>query len=243
MHRRRPPNGRLLLNSYSATQRWNAIVAELSGGDLAKVEREFERIGLLLSHDPALPSFTALVTGAPFGGSWWSHPQAHDIYRLLGRFHRGAGALSAKLVNGKVTYINKRLWPSLLNVVRGRAVWQRGNLSGEAQALHRAVQRRRSIRADRLRTQPASTRSAAILELEKRLLVHSTAVHTETGNHQKLLRTWAQWCTNVDYSFERYPPARGREELDEAARVLANKVEAAAKLPWSDGELPHLRRT
>ena len=209
------------------------MVAELVRGDLAKVQREFERIGLLLSHDRALPSFTALVTGAPFGGSWWSHPQAHEIYRLLRRFHRGAGALSAKLVNGKVTYINKRLWPSLLNAVRSRAAWQRGNLSAEAQALHRAVQRHRSIRADRLRTQPASTRGAVIRELEKRLLVHSTDVHTETGTHQKLLRAWSQWCTDVDYSFERYPPARGREELDEAARVLGDNVEAAVKLPWS----------
>ena len=213
------------------------MVAELARGNLAKVEREFERIGLLLSHDPALPSFTALVTGAPFGGSWWSHPQAHEIYRLLRHFHRGAGALSAKLVNGKVTYINKRLWPSLLNAVRSRAAWQRGNLSAEAQALHRAVQRHRSIRADRLRTQPASTRGAVIRELEKRLLVHATSVHTETGTHQKLLRAWSQWCTDVDYSFERYPPARGREELDEAARVLADNVEAAAKLPWSSSAL------
>ena len=211
------------------------MVAERASG--FKVERELERIGLLLNHDPALPSFTSLVTGAPFGGSWWSHPQAHEIYRLLRHFHRGAGALSAKLVNGKVTYIDKRLWPSLLNAVRSRAAWQRGNLSAEAQAMHRAVQRHRFIRADRLRTQPASTRGAVIRELEKRLLVHATSVHTETGTHQKLLRAWSQWCTDVDYSFERYPPARGREELDEAARVLADNVGVAAKLPWSSSAL------
>ena len=64
------------------------MVAELARRDLGKVEREFERTGLLLLHDPALPSVTALVTGAPFRGSWWSHPQAHEIYRLLRRFHR-----------------------------------------------------------------------------------------------------------------------------------------------------------
>ena len=219
------------------------MVAELARRDLGKVEREFERIGLLLLHDPALPSITALVTGAPFRGSWWSHPQAHEIYRLLRRFHRRAGALSAKLVNGKVTYINKRLWPSLLNAVRSRAAWQRGNLSAEAQALHRAVQRHHSIRADRLRTPLAAVRGAVIRELEKRLLVHSTDVHTETGTHQKLLRAWSQWCTDVDYSFERYPPARGREELDEAARVLSDNVDAAAKLPWSSNAPRLFRRT
>jgi hypothetical protein len=201
--------------------------------NLAIVEREFERIGLLMNHDPALPSFTALVTGTPFGGSWWSHPQAREIYRLLQHFHRDAGALSAKLVNGKVTFINKRLWPSLLNAVRSRAAWQRGDLSVEARALHRAVQRHRSIRADRLRTPPASARGAVIRELEKRLLVHATDVHTDTGTHQKLLRAWPRWCTDVDYSFERYPPARGREELEEAARVLAESVQVVAKLPWS----------
>jgi len=208
-------------------------VAEFAGGDLGKVERELERIGLLLSHDPALPSFTALVTGTPFGGSWWGHPQAHEIYRLLGHFHRGAGALSAKLINGKVTFIHKRLWPSLLNAVRSRADWHRGDLSAEAQALLRAVLRHRSIRADKLRTLPASKRGAVVRELEARLLVHSTDVHTETGAHQKMLRAWSQWCKDVNYSVERYPPARGREELALAARVLAEDVETAAKLPWS----------
>ena len=201
------------------------MVAELARGDLAKVERELERIGLLLNHDPALPSFTSLVTGAPFGGSWWSHPQAHEIYRLLRHFHRGAGALSAKLVNGKVTYIDKRLWPSLLNAVRSRAAWQRGNLSAEAQAMYRAVQRHRSIRADRLRTKPGSTRGAAIRELEKRLLVHSTDVHTETGTH--LVREEAEEET-LDPATLATRVAELRKEMRAAAKQL--EFERAAEL-------------
>ena len=209
------------------------MASALSGRDLARVERELERIGLLLRHDRALPSFTASATGALFGGSWWSHPQAHEIYRLLRHFHRRGGALSAKLVNGKITYIHKRLWPSLLNAVRSRAAWQWDGLSPEARALLRAVQSHGSIRADRVRTIPTPARGALIRDLEKRLLVHSTDVHTETGAHQRLLRTWSRWCADAGYSFSRYPPVRGREELDEAARVLADDSDAVARLPWS----------
>ena len=42
-------------------------------GALQRVERELERIGLLLEHDKELPSVTLLVAGEPIRGSWWGH--------------------------------------------------------------------------------------------------------------------------------------------------------------------------
>ena len=199
---------------------------------LARLEREFARLGLLLLHDLVLPSFTALVVGEPVRGSWWSHPRAHEIYDLLQDFHRGAGALSVKLINGKVTYVHESLWPALLNVGRGRGAWQHGTLSATARSLLRTVQRRGSIRSDRIEALAASERSAAIAELEARLLVHTSDVHTESGTHRKLLSSWSRWCADAEYSFERYSPARAREELETVADDMSVAGGRSIKLPW-----------
>ena len=75
---------------------------------LARIEKEFGRIGLLLQHDRDLPSFTTLVAGKPIVGSWWGHRRGKVIYGLLEEFHRGAGTLSAKLVNGKIHTMDAR---------------------------------------------------------------------------------------------------------------------------------------
>src|SRR5260221_4995305 len=95
-------------------------------GKLALIEEEFGRIGLLLQHDRELASFTALAAGEPIGGSWWGHPLGHDIYDLLGEFERGSGALSAKLVNGKSTFVHTRR--ARVPLLTGAASFMRGQL-------------------------------------------------------------------------------------------------------------------
>jgi hypothetical protein len=198
------------------------------------VEREFARIGVLLRHDPILPSFTTLAVGGPIRGSWWSHPRTHEIYDLLQRFDRAAGLLSVKLVNEKVTYVHRRLWPALLSLSQGRGAWQREGLAPPTRALLRSVQRRGAIRADRISLNPPSRRALTIRELEVRLLVHTTSVHTETGAHRKLLRSWARWCADSDYSFERISPAEARHQLEVAVRSLAVPGAPQLRLPWTE---------
>jgi hypothetical protein len=87
-------------------------------GALARVERELDRIGILLEHDKELASVTLLVAGEPKRGSWWGHPLGHEIYALLHELHERSGKLDAKLVNGKRTYVHARLWPAFLAVAR-----------------------------------------------------------------------------------------------------------------------------
>jgi hypothetical protein len=136
-------------------------VAKLGARDLARIERELERIGLLLRHDAVLPSFTGVALGAPFRGSWWAHPRTHEIYDLMQRFHDGAGALSVKLVDGKLTCVHRRLWPPLLDAVRGSAAWQRDGLSAPARALLGLVRRRGALRSDELLPAPGVPRGPA----------------------------------------------------------------------------------
>ena len=88
---------------------------------LERVEQELERIGLLLEHDRELPSVTLLVAGEPIRGSWWGHRLGHFIYELLHELHERSGALDAKLIDGKVTYVHPRLWPAFLALARDPA--------------------------------------------------------------------------------------------------------------------------
>src|SRR5262245_54795398 len=126
-------------------------MAKLGERDLHRAERAFDALGLLLRHDARLPSFTALIVGEPVRGSWWSHPQTHEIYDLLQRFHAGAGALSVKLVNGKVTYVHRRLWPALLGAASGRAgSWQLAGVSRAGHELLGLVRRAGELRADEI---------------------------------------------------------------------------------------------
>jgi hypothetical protein len=207
-------------------------VAKAARSDLRAAERELERRGLLLRHDARLPSMTALLAGGPVRGSWWSHPRANDIYDRLQEFHAGAGRLAVKLVNGKVTYVHERLWPALLNAVRVRSAWQEEGLSRAGHALLALVTQRRAIRSDEIAGAQAALRRA-VPELETRLLVHTESVHTESGTHRKLLRTWARWRADAGYSHPRFAPRAGYAQLEAAARALADGRGAAVRLPWT----------
>jgi hypothetical protein len=215
-------------------------IAALSRRDLERAEREFERIGLLLRHDARMPSFTGLVVGAPFRGSWWAHPRTHEIYDLLQQFHRRSGSLSVKLIDAKVTYVHPRLWPALLGVAGGRAAWQRDGLSRPARALLATVRRRGSVRSDQLSAPAPSERGAAIGELESRLLIHTVSVHTESGTHRKLLRTWSRWLADEGLAVSPLPYARAREELVRAAEPFRRVAPRAVGFPWSRTE-PRVR--
>lgn len=189
---------------------------------LIRVERELERIGLLLEHDTALPSVTRLVAGEPIRGSWWGHPQGHAIYELLHELGERSGALDAKLVNGKVTYVHPRLWPAFLALARDPDPARRRGLSPLARRLLVRVEDGPE-RLDVLRRAgfaESKQLTAAARELETRALVHSASVHTESGAHARVLQSWHAWVA-----------ARGarpaKRTLDTARREL---VEAGARL-------------
>jgi len=115
---------------------------------LARVEKEFVRIGLLLQHDRELASVTTIVAGPPIRGSWWGHPLGHELFDLLNEFEKGEGALSGKWVNGKITYVHRRLWPAFLTLVlHGERARSRG-LSTAADSLLGVVRRREIVRVD-----------------------------------------------------------------------------------------------
>lgn len=74
---------------------------------------------VLASARGRVPTLTHAITGGPIRGSWWSHPKSHAIFRLLNTVHDSRDVLVCRLVDGKVTFIHRRLWPALVRLAGG----------------------------------------------------------------------------------------------------------------------------
>jgi len=63
-----------------------------------------------------VPSLAEAVAGGPIRGSWWGHPKSHEIFRVADAVCESDEVLVCKLVEGKVTYVHRRLWPALVKL-------------------------------------------------------------------------------------------------------------------------------
>ena len=61
-----------------------------------------------------VPSLAEAIAGETLPGSWWSHPRAKDIFRITRSVRASGQVLVCRLVSGKVTFVHRRLWPSLV---------------------------------------------------------------------------------------------------------------------------------
>ena len=104
-----------------------------------------ERHGVVLqaARGP-VPNLAEEVAGAPIRGSWWSHAKARDIYSALEAVSESSDVLVCRLVDGKVTYVHRRLWPALIKLAsRFRRdqlakVWNEHTSSGRHRARKQA---------------------------------------------------------------------------------------------------------
>ena len=63
-----------------------------------------------------VPSLAEAIAGGPIRGSWWGHPKGHEIFRVAEAICESGEVLVCKLVEGKVTYVHRRLWPALVRL-------------------------------------------------------------------------------------------------------------------------------
>ena len=191
------------------------------------------RYGLLLESDPRLPSVVSLVAGKPIGGSWWGHPSGAAIYRETNKLADRSDVVVLKLLNGKVTFVLDRLWPHVYAVGRCGEPWQTNGMKPQSQSLVELVRRNGLIRTDdpRSRLVAGSRVSAAALDLERRLLVLGTQVHTESGRHAKALESWSHWARRIKLA-SRMPLTRAKAELAERVQRLNAEFNGSARLPW-----------
>lgn len=63
-----------------------------------------------------VPSFAEAVAGGPIRGSWWGHAKGHEIFWLTRAIRDSRDVLVCRVVDGKVTYVDRRLWPALVRL-------------------------------------------------------------------------------------------------------------------------------
>ena len=144
-----------------------------------------------------VPSLAEAIAGKPIRGSWWAHPKGHEIFLCSRAVRESPDVLVCRLVEGKVTYIHRRLWPALVRLA------QELTASGKAsRGRHpaRTLGDEKLAWLDRLNT----ARLAAIQEL-----------HTPSGNHKVTATPFPDWVP------EDVLRTAKRLTRDEAARLLS----------------------
>lgn len=76
-----------------------------------------QRRGIVLeSGRGAGESLAEAVAGESIRGSWWGHRQGRAIFAATRRVRASPDVLVCRLVDGKITYVHRRLWPALVRL-------------------------------------------------------------------------------------------------------------------------------
>src|SRR5713101_344481 len=153
----------------------------------ATVRKTLKDLGILLLQDQELPSIVGLFCGQRVNASWWSLPEAHDIFRCLGSLDSKT-AVATRLIMRKVTYVHRRLWPALVTLGAAQQPWQTRALPSEA----------RQLLARTARGESPVAHGATARDLQDRLLVVAHEVHTPSGRHEVRLEQWGSWAARMD---------------------------------------------
>ena len=100
-----------------------------------------ERHGIVLqaARGP-VPSLAEAIAGGPIRGSWWGHPKGHEIFRIAEAVSDSPDVLVCRLVDDKITYVHRRLWPALVKLAsrfpkaRLAKVWNEHTATGAHRA-------------------------------------------------------------------------------------------------------------
>ena len=71
---------------------------------------------ILESAHGSVPNLAETVAGERIRGSWWSHPKSQIIFRLTRAIRDSDDILVCRLIQGKVTYVHRRLWPAIVRL-------------------------------------------------------------------------------------------------------------------------------
>ncbi|SRR5713226_3270597 len=73
---------------------------------------------VLASAKGPVPRLTEAIVNGPIKGSWWAHPKSRQIFTIFQSVSDSEDVLVCRLVNGKVTFIHRRLWPALVRAAK-----------------------------------------------------------------------------------------------------------------------------
>jgi hypothetical protein len=75
-----------------------------------------EHGSVLESGSGPVPSLAAVITGEPIRGSWWAHARGREIFAVTRAIRDSPDVLVCRLIDGKITYVHRRLWPALVRL-------------------------------------------------------------------------------------------------------------------------------
>lgn len=96
---------------------------------------------VLASAKGPAPRLTEAIIGEPIKGSWWRHSQSRHIYAILQAVTESEEVLVCRLINGKITLVHRRLWPSLVRLAERFAPEQLAQVRDEHTPSGRHVSR------------------------------------------------------------------------------------------------------
>ena len=73
---------------------------------------------VLESGHGTVPNLAEMIAGGPIRGSWWGHPKGQEIWKITRALREAREILVCRLVDGKVSYVHRRLWPALIKLAR-----------------------------------------------------------------------------------------------------------------------------
>ncbi len=77
---------------------------------------------VLASARGPVPCVAEAVAGQPIVGSWWAHPKGKAIFAALSELDDSDDVRCFKLVDGKVTFVHRRIWPALARLASGGVI-------------------------------------------------------------------------------------------------------------------------
>lgn len=117
----------------------------------------------------------SFVAGEPVVGSWWGHAAGKQIFEAMGALDDAPDLLLCKLVEGRRTFVHRRLWPALIRAQREPSLWP--PLSAPAKTLLAQLRAAGELRAS----------GKPRIELERTLRAIGRNVHTPSGKHEVVL--------------------------------------------------------
>lgn len=201
---------------------------------LKRLKKKLEEVGMLMLTDPALPSLTAIVAGRPVKGSWWGHPDGNLMYNLSNELLDSPEILAIKFINKKITFLPKNQWSEIFAIGNSQANWQMDNLSIAQKNLLKLVKANGSVHADDSRLKKSAAEVGKIAsKLEERLLIFSESVHTTSGKHVRVLKSWDYVMRSRKFKPKKISPEEAIISLEVFAEALELKYEVKVKLPWT----------
>ena len=193
---------------------------------------KLEKFGLLLLADSNLPSVTTLVAGEKISGSWWSHKAAQRIFAVSEMLEDHKDVLILKLVSTKVTFVHRKVWGHVYSIGVAREDWQLNKLSPGAQKLLKALDDQGRFQTDKLGKEFGPKPAEPARELEGRLLLHASQIHTESGAHAKVIETWPAWAKRAGFRATAKSPVAARHFLEQRLAEMNEEFGGNGKLPW-----------